>query len=595
MTNRVAGSLPKVTGVMRAFLPRLRPHRGQLLWALLLGAVVAASEVLKPWTLQVVFDHVLLPVAHPRGLDVWAGDWLRAQSSQAIVWWAACLTVAVSALGGFAAFGQAIVLSNVGQSVVARLRRDLFRHLMRLSPLDHSSRRQGDLLMRLTGDIVLLRELLVGGLTDAASASLTLLGTLAMMLWLDGRLTLLTLAIVPLVAFAGSVFGERIRTLVRRNREKEGALAGRASEALGAVAVLQAFGAAATAADQFERANRSSLRGGLKASRMEALLARTLDLLTASGLGVTMVLGVAAVQAGTLSAGGLLVFLTYQRTLYKPVKQLARLAARAAKSAACGERVLEVLHTPPSVVDAPDAMVCPALCGSITLEDVELRYPRGDRALEGVNLHIPAGSIAVLRGESGSGKSTLLSLLPRLLDPTHGVVRVDGHDIRGFTLESLRAQIAVVFQDACLMGLSVRENIALGRADASEAELLEAAELAGVMRFANELPDGLDTVVGERGAQLSGGQRQRVALARAALRHAPILLLDEPFAHLDDASRDHVLLALRAVARGRTVVLVTHQEHPGLSPDLEVTLAAGRVVRFSHRASGAGAPVQAQA
>lgn len=593
--SRIAQSLPRVTGVTRAFLPRLRAHRGQMVWACLLGAIVAASEVLKPWPLQVVFDCVLMPVAQPRGLVGWADGWLQTQSAQVIVWWAAGLTVVISAFGGFAAFGQAIALSEVGQSVVGRLRRDLFRHLMQLSPLDHASRRQGDLLLRLTGDIVMLRELLVGGLTDAASATLTLLGTLGMMLWLDLRLTLWTLAIVPLVAIASSLFSERIRSIVRRNREKEGALAGRAAEALGAVAVLQAFGATSTVADRFERANRSSIRGGLKASRMEALLARALDLLTASGVGVTMVLGIAAVQAGTLSAGGLLVFLTYQRTLYKPVKQLARLAARAAKSAACGERVLELLDTPPSVTESPDATVCPALRGDITFEDVELQYPRGDRAITGVSLHLPAGSVSVLRGESGSGKSTLLALLPRLLDPSSGVVRIDGHDVRDFTLASLREQIAVVFQDACLLGVSVRENIALGRPEASEAELLEAAELAGVMRFANELPDGLDTVVGERGAQLSGGQRQRVALARAALRRAPILVLDEPFAHLDEASRDHVLIAMRAVARGRTVILVTHQEHPGLIPDLEITLAAGRVTRISNRMTGVDPRVMVQA
>jgi len=273
----------------------------------------------------------------------------------------------------------------------------------------------------------------------------------------------------------------------------------------------------------------------------------------------------------------LLVFFAYQRTLYRPIRQIARLAARSAKSAACGERIVEILETEPAIADRPDAVPCPPLAGEIGFENVSMRYPRGDQALSEVNFSIPAGCTAVIRGESGAGKTTLVSLLPRLIDPTGGRVLVDGRDVRDFTLESLRAQVAMVFQESVLLGFSVRENIALGVPEASAEEVEQAAWRAGVMRFAGELPNGLDTVVGERGALLSGGQRQRVALARAALRRSPILVLDEPFAHLDETNRDHVVKALREVSAGRTVLLVTHRDTPGLEPDLEVELSGGRL------------------
>jgi len=600
VTLRWRDALPRVSRVLRAFLPRVRPHGLQLAGALALGATVAATEVMKPWPLQVVFDLVLSPpqatkhhAAHYHGPAALLKPLLEGWSPEGILIAAAAAMLLISVIGGLAEFSQTVVLSNVGQTVIAKLRRDLFRHLMKLPPLFHTSRRQGDLLMRLTGDIVLLRELLVGNLLDAAAAILVIVGTLAAMLWMDWRLTLLSLTIVPVVAFTGAVFSRRIKSLVKKNREKEGDLASNAGESLGAVHVLQAFGGADRAAKAYERQNRSSLRSGLKSGRVEALMTRTLDLLTSTGTAVTLLLGASAVARGELTAGALLVFLTYQRTLFRPVRQLARIAARSAKASACGERVLEVLDTPIGIQDRPGARTCGALSGRIDVEGVTLRYPRGDMALQDVTFHVPAGSVAVLRGESGAGKSTLLTLLPRLMDPTAGVIRMDGQDIRDFTLDSLRSQIAMVFQDSVLFGMSLRENIALGDPDATPEQIEAAAEAAGVMRFAPELPNGLDTVVGERGAQLSGGQRQRVALARAALRNAPILVLDEPFSHLDEASRDHVLAALHNVSAGRTVLLVTHQEHPGFHADVEVVLAGGRVVSVREGARPTAAEVSA--
>ena len=585
LISRLRQSLPRTSRIFKAFLPRVRPFVPQLIGAFLLETIVATTEVMKPWPLQVVFDMVINPphagkhhAARIHGPTQMVGPLLHAYPPETILLITAVAILVISVVGGLADYSETVIMSNVGQTIIAKLRRDLFRHLMKLPPLYHTSRKQGDLMMRLTGDIVLMKELIVGNLLDGASALLVIAGTLAAMLWMDWQLTLLSLAIVPLVAFAGASFSRQIRRLVRQGRDKESTLASTAGESLGAVHVLQVFGAADRATASYERQNRSSLRSGLKAGRVEAMLARTIDLLTAAGTGVTLLLGASSVARGELTGGALLVFLAYQRTLFKPIRSLARLAARSAKASACAERVLEVLETPIDIVDLPGARDCGRVSGAIELDHTTLQYPRGDVALNDVSFEIPAGSVAVIRGESGAGKSTLLSLLPRLMDPTAGAIRFDGTDIREFTLASLRAQVAIVFQESVLFGMSLRENIALGDPDATPEQIEAAAERAGVMRFAPELPQGLDTVVGERGAQLSGGQRQRVALARAALRDAPILVLDEPFSHLDEVSRDHVLTALRAVSVGRTVVLVTHQDHPGFTADVEVVLAGGRMV-----------------
>lgn len=562
--------------VLRAFLPYVRPHAGSLAGGLALAALVAAAEVLRPWPLQVVFDVVLMP---GRGGATPITEALAQAPPGWVVGGAAAAIAALSLAAGFAAYGQTWLMSRTAQQVASRIRRDLFRKLVRLPLEFHHAHRSGDLLMRLSGDAVLLRELLVGTLVDTGGAVITLLGTLGVMLWMEPRLTLLSLAVVPAIALFGGWFGDRIRGAVRKSRAKEGALAGYAGESLQAIAVVQAFGVEGRAGEWFERENRSGLRAGLKAARLEAVLTRALDLLTACGAGVTLALGAWSVRQGELSPGGLLVFLAYQRTLYRPVRQLARIAVRSAKSTACGERILEVLEAEPRLVESPDARTAPELRGAITFEGVTVRYPRGDVALRDVTLEVPAGALAVIRGESGAGKSTLLSLVPRLIDPSEGTLRLDGHDVRGWTLASLRAQVAMVFQESVLLGMSIRENIELGRLGATRAEVEEAAWRTGVLAFASQLPNGLDSVVGERGGQISGGQRQRVALARAALRSAPVLLLDEPFAHLDPDGRRQLVDALRAIAAGRTVLIVTHLDHPGLAPDLEVELRGGRIVK----------------
>ncbi|NOT33663.1 MAG: ABC transporter ATP-binding protein [Candidatus Eisenbacteria bacterium] len=577
--DRFRTSLARSGRVLRFFAPTVRPQAGRLAVALALSALAVLAEVLRPLPLQVVIDQVLVPNRAPH--PSWLAHSIDALPVRTLIIGAALATLLASALAGLFEYVRTIVLSEAAQRVVARIRRDLFRHLMILPSQWHTRRSHGDVLLRLTGDIVMLRELLVGSLLDAAASVLLIVGTLGMMLWLDAGLTLISLVAVPPVAVLGTLLTRKIRRVVRRTREKEGALAGRSGEALGAVAMLQAFGAAAQVAGAFERENRSNLRSSLKASRLEALLARSLDLMTSAGVAVTIVFGTFAVLRGDLTAGGLIVFLTYQRVLYRPLRRLAQVVSRSAKAAVCGERVAEVLRTVPTITDRVAARTCERASGRLEFENVGVRYERGDLALDDVSFEVPAGSIGAIRGESGAGKSTLLALVPRLVDPTSGRVLLDGVDLREYTLESLRRQVAVVFQDSVLLGLTVSENIALGDPDATQEAIHAAAECAGVHRFAAELPNGFDTVVGERGAELSGGQRQRIAIARATLRNAPILVLDEPFAHLDDASRDHVLAALRTLAKSRTVLIVTHREHPGLVADFEIVLAGGRVA--SHR------------
>jgi len=279
-------------------------------------------------------------------------------------------------------------------------------------------------------------------------------------------------------------------------------------------------------------------------------------------LGTCLVIwfGVTRVQAGAITPGDLLVFTAYLSTLYKPVRKLAAMTGRIAKATASGERLMEIFDLEPEVREAPGAITAPPLKGKLAFEDVSFRYPGGGPVLDHARLEIEPGECLAIVGESGAGKSTLGRLLLRFYDPVAGRVTVDGHDLRDLTLSSLREQISIVLQDSVLFATTIRENIAYGRLDATEEEIVAAARAAGAHDFIEDLPDGYDTIVGERGATLSGGERQRVAVARAILRDSPILVLDEPLTGLDAATAVQVAGALRAAANGRTTVLIAHDD-----------------------------------
>jgi len=462
--------------------------------------------------------------------------------------------------------------------VLTDVRADLYRHLHRLSLSFHTRARGGDLTVRVVGDIAMLRDVIVTALLPMVGNVFILVGMLTVLFWLHWQLALLALVTAPLFWFSTVSLTDKIHKVSRDQRRREGSMASSAAESLGAIHVVQAMSLEETFARSFTSDNRKSLKEGVKGTRLAARLERTVDVLVAVSTGLVLFFGAQLVLGGELTAGGLVVFLTYLKNGFRPVRDFAKYSGRLAKATAAGERVLDVFEREPDIRDRPDAVPAPALRGAVRFERVTFCYEPGRPALDGIDLEVEPGRRVALVGPSGSGKSTLVNLILRLFDPQQGRVLVDGRDVREYTVDSLRSQIGVVLQDTVLFAASVLDNIRYGAPDASAEQVREAARLANAHAFIEALPDGYDTVLGERGVTLSGGQRQRIAIARAAIRNAAILVLDEPTTGLDEDNARRVTEALERLTEGHTTFLVTHDLRQVARADHILYLDAGHLV-----------------
>jgi len=568
-------ALPGLVRTVRRFGPQLRPQAPLLAGSLLAILVETAMRVLEPWPLKIVLDRIL-PEDPAAGSGI---AWLDRMDEGTLLVLCAAGVLVFAALRAGAAYLSTVGMALAGSRVLTEIRGDLFAHVQRLSLGFHARAKAGDLITRLTGDVARLQEVAVTAALPLVANVLTLLGMVGVMLWLDWQLTLIALAAFPLFSGALARRGGRIRSVSRTQRKREGELAASASETLGAIRVVQTLGLEGRLNRIFARQNQGSLVEGVQGKRLAAGLERRVDVLVGLGTGLVLFVGARRVQAGAMSPGDLVVFLLYLKTAFKPMRDMAKYTGRLARAAASGERIVELLDLEPEIRDRPGAVAAGRLRGDLRLEEVWLRYGEDAApALRGVDLHIPAGTRAALVGPSGSGKSSLLALLPRLYDASAGAVRLDGRDVRDYTLASLRAQFAAVLQESVLFGVSVRENIAMGAGDASDEDVERAARAAGAHAFISAMPEGYDTVLGERGATLSGGQRQRIAIARAMVRDAPVVLLDEPTTGLDQHSERVVRDALDRLCAGRTSVLVAHDLAQVRDAELIAYVEDGRVL-----------------
>ena len=552
-----AGALRRL---FRRMGPHLKEHRRKLALGFLAMIGVALAEIMRPWPIKVVFDGILIPQQNPDAVTGWllsvfgTGDALLGAMAAAIL--------GIALVGGALGFVQAYMIAAVGQKVVAAIRLDLYRHVHRLSHSFHDTASSGDIIARLTGDVRMMRDLLIDAVVFFAARVLVIVLTIAVMLWMDWRLTLVALTILPALWLITRYFGKRIKGAARKQRRKEGQIAVVMTEGISAINVVKGFARESYEEERFAKQNNSSAEAGVVTTRLAANMDRVTQVLLALGTAVVVWFGVTQVRAGAISPGDLLVFTAYLSSLYKPIRKMASMTARVAKATASGERLLEIFDLEPDVGESPDARpIDQPIHGWILFDDVSFSYAGAkEPVLDRVELELHPGEVTALMGPSGAGKSTLARLLMRFYDPTSGTVCIDGQDIRDVTLDSLRSNIAVVLQDSVLFGTSVRDNISYGRLDASEVEIIAAAKAAEADDFIRSLPDGYDTVLGERGESLSGGQRQRIAIARAILRDAPILILDEPLTGLDPATAKGLLAGLRRAAAGRTTLLVAHDE-----------------------------------
>ena len=566
--------------VLHRFRHHLRPQIWPLVIATLASLGFTLVTLLEPWPIQVIFDGVLLrgPVSM-LGVDLVA---LSGGRPLLLLAGASSAVLLLAALSGQLYYLQNVKAAISGQDVVMGIRMDLFAHLQALSLSFHRKAHSGDLLMRMTGDIVMLREMVVAAMITLATQTLVVLGTLIVMASLNLRLTLVALLVMPILFVILSTFRVRLVDAAQSQRKREGRLASNVHEILGNIPDVQANTAERHENERFKGMNRRSLRAGVRLTRLEGQLNRSVQIAMAVGICLTLWLGSMDVLAGKLSPGQLLVFLAYLRGLYRPLRQISKLNQRMAKASACGDRVIEILDEQPEIRDQEHAVSLRDVRGAISFRGVGFSYGDGTQVLRDIELEVASGETVALVGPTGAGKSTLLSLIPRFFDPVTGEVLIDGVPVRDIRLKSLRRHISVLPQEAMVLGLSVAENIAYGahglKGDGpSQGKIERAAIAAKAHGFISELPRGYETVVGERGSTLSGGQRQRIAIARAFLRKAPILLLDEPITGLDPISARSVLDALHELGKNRTVIVIAHHMSTVLRADKIVFIRDGAI------------------
>lgn len=560
--------------VLRAFWPWIRTERRGIatsLVALLGGVVLRLAE---PWPLKFVFDRVI-PTSRPEGMN--SLSFVDAMDPIRLLTLAAVAMVAITGVRAMCDYYQRIGLARIAIRVVRRIRNDVFLHVQRLSLSFHDKARTGDLVVRVTRDVSLLRDVASTALMPLVASLLILVGMVAVMLVLQWKLALLAMITVPFFVLATTKIGIGIRVAARKQRRREGEMASTAAESIAGIRDVQAMSLEHVFADDFSNRNARGQKEEMQATRLSAQLGRTIDALIAGASALVIWYGGVLVLRGQLTPGDLVVFMAYLKKTLKPAKEFAKYTGRLSKATAAGERVLALL-TRAAGSDRPDAREAHAFEGSIRFDGVSFSYGPGAPILNGLDLEIPTGRLVALVGPSGAGKSTVASLLLRLYEPDRGAVSIDGHDAREFTAASVRTNVSVVLQDTILFAGSVAENIRAGTPDVDRRRVEEAARLAGAHRFIKALGDGYDTAVGERGASLSHGQRQRIAIARAALRRAPILVLDEPTTGLDAASRAEVVDALIRLARGATTVLITHDLELARLADRVAVLEDGRIV-----------------
>jgi ATP-binding cassette subfamily B protein len=536
----------------------LKPHLPALLFGFLAVAGEGAANLLEPWPLKIVLDNVL------RSQQSHAAIMQRIQmlvgtDKLAMLKFACFAVLAIAALDAICTYGEKYLTTSVGQWVTYDLRRTLYSHIQKLSLAFHDQKQTGDLISRVTSDIDAIQSFITQGLLGVLINVITLLGMVGVMFYLNWRFTLIALSVAPVLFAIVFSYTRRIKKASRAVRKKEGEITSVVEEVLSSIRVVKAF-----AREDYEvkRLDEQSLEGvevALRARGLKAKLTPIVDLIVAVGTCLVLWFGARLVLNGKLSAGEMVVFILYLAKMYKPMQELSKMTDTYSKAAVGYERIREIVETENEVKDSPGAIRAPRFKGEIEFDHVSFSYTPDTPILKDVSFTINAGQVAALVGPTGAGKTSVISLISRFYDPTSGVVKIDGTDIKRFRQKTLRQQISFVLQETMLFHAPVWQNIAYGKPDASRDEIIKAAELANASEFIDKLSEGYDTILGERGMTLSGGQRQRIAIARAVIRNTPIIILDEPTSGLDSASEKLVFEALDRLMQNKTVIVIAHR------------------------------------
>ncbi len=553
-------------GELRRLLAFVRPYWRRLLVATLFLLITSGLSLVLPWVVQGLIDTVFTS----RDLA----------ALNRIVFG----LIGVFAVQGIFVYSRDYLLNYVSERVVADLRTRVYEQLMRLSLSFFAVRSVGGIISRVTNDVTVIQTALTVNLVTLFSQMLMLAGGVAIMAALNWRLTLLMGLMVPVALGVAAYFNRRLRAYSMRVQEHLAEATGVLEETVGGVRIVKSFAREAYEVDRFRGKIARTVEAAMARARARAVMVPIIQGSVYAAIGLVLWYGGTQVISGEMTAGSLVAFLLYAIVIAGPVNTLTTLYAQVQEALGAARRVLDLLDATPDVVDVPDAVALPAIEGHVRFDDVEFSYEAGDPVLRNVNLEVAPGQVVALVGRSGAGKTTLVNLIARFYDPVSGRIEIDGHDLRQVTLESLRRQIGIVPQETVLFSGTVRENLAYGKLDATDEEIIAAAKAANAHQFITQLAGGYDAVVGDRGAKLSGGERQRLAIARAILKNPRILILDEATSSLDTESERLVQEALERLMAGRTTFVIAHRLSTVHNADQIAVIEDGSLVEIGTHA-----------
>jgi len=542
--------------MFRTLLGYLKPYKYLFLLGLVLVGLASAMELLKPWPLKLAVDQII----GGKPLDVFG--WTPDLAVWSVGFKLACVVgmlVGVHFLVGFVQLCNNYLTIRMGQDMVQDLRCDLFDHLQRQSLLFHQKWPTGDLIYRIMGDTYAVQTLLMNGVFTTLTSTALLLGMLAVCLQMDVELTLYALCVIPFLFLAISRVSRKIGDLTTETHLKESQVYTTVERIFSSITLVQAFGREEEERRKFVAESKHSFDRKLSLYALQTVYGWLVSGITAAGTALVLYIGVRHVLDGLLSTGELLVFIAYLASLYTPLNSLSDTVAGIRASLARARRVMDVLAVDEAVPEKPDAPDLVVTRGEVRFDKVSFGYSADKMVLNDVDFVCRGGSTVAVVGQTGAGKTSLISLLLRFYDPQKGSIVIDGQDLRDVSLKSLRRRIAIVLQETQLFPMSVHDNIAYGRRQATREEVERVANLANAHDFIMGLPEGYDTILGEKGANLSGGQRQRLAIARALLKDSPLLILDEPTSALDAETEALIMEGLERLMENRTTFVIAHR------------------------------------
>jgi len=561
----------------RRLLGYAKQQRSRFILIFLLTIAASAMVALQPWPMKLLVDHVLEGKPMPEWLSSLAQFFHLSADNQSL------LIIVVA--GGLFLFITSSLLDAAltwawtiaGRRVVYDLAEDLFARLQRRSLLFHSRSQVGDTMSRITVDCWAIHKVIDTLFFAPAHALITTLVMILLMSRLDTTLTWIALITAPLMVSASFLLGKPLRAAAKLKREIESRIQAHLQQTLTGIPVVQAFAQEEREQERFEKFADAAIRVQQRSTLVGSVNSLTSGLITVLGTGVILFVGARHVLDATLTIGSLIVFLVYLNALQAQMKIFAGVYTATQGLSASTQRVIEALDTPAEIVEKRDTIALQNVRGEVRFENVSFAYEPGRPVLREISLAVPAGQRLAIVGATGAGKTTLVNLIPRFFDSTEGRLTIDGQDVRDVKLRDLRSQVALVLQESFLFPFSIAENIAYGRPGAPRSEIEAAARAANAHEFITRLPQGYDTVIGERGATLSGGERQRIAIARALLKNAPILILDEPTSALDAATEHSIIEALERLMAGRTTFIIAHRLSTVRRVDRIVVLEHGRI------------------